>query len=87
MMPSQICAASIATFSLMNACWVPVYMSRNARSRRLPSRIDVVPAARCAHSAHRAGDVGGVDGGRRACRPAASGVNVVARRRRPPRRW
>ena len=24
MMPSQICATSIATFSLMNACWVPV---------------------------------------------------------------
>ena len=24
MMPSQICAASIATFSLMKACWVPV---------------------------------------------------------------
>ena len=23
-MPSQICATSIATFSLMNACWVPV---------------------------------------------------------------
>src|SRR5579875_2364787 len=29
MMPSQICAASIATFSLMKACWVPVYISRN----------------------------------------------------------
>src|SRR6516165_10821583 len=42
----------MATFSLMNACWVPVYMSRNARSSRLPSRIEVVPAARWAHSAH-----------------------------------
>ncbi|MCW2663734.1 MAG: hypothetical protein JWP83_4886 [Mycobacterium sp.] len=24
MMPSQICATSMATFSLMKACWVPV---------------------------------------------------------------
>jgi hypothetical protein len=27
MMPSQICAASMATFSLMNACCVPVVVS------------------------------------------------------------
>ena len=39
------CATSMATFSLMKACRVLVYMSRNARSKRLPSRIAVVPAA------------------------------------------
>jgi hypothetical protein len=36
MMPSQIWAASMATFSLMKACRVPVYLSRNARSKRAP---------------------------------------------------
>ena len=38
-------------------------MSRNARSSRLPSRIELVPATRWAHSRARPRHVGGVDGG------------------------
>ena len=49
--PSWTWAQSAATFSPMNTCCVPVYMSRKARSSRLPSRIAVVPAARCAQVA------------------------------------
>ena len=53
MMPSQICAASMATFSLMNACWLPVYMSRNARHERDASR----PIRVVLNSRHFARDV------------------------------